>query len=249
MTAIPLNSANVEEFHLPHSLSWRDQDIDCSLVLTQPSIDRRLWEEYAIGAHRSYRKHGVECALDNEALRSGVDTVMYLAVIDPTGRMVAGVRAKGPLRSAEDSHALVEWAGQPGEHSVRNMIADRVPFGVLEMKSAWVADELNQDRCFTAALARSGFHMMALLDVQFCMATAAAYVLNRWRSSGGVVAGIPATPYPDERYQTKMMWWDRRDFANHAEPEQTAKIFTETRHLTQLFHHRSETATALVGRA
>ena len=91
--------------------------------------------------------------------------------------------------------------------------------------------------------------MMDLLDVQFCMATAAAYALNRWRSSGGVVAAIPATPYPDERYKTKMMWWNRRDFINHAEPEQVAKILMETAQLTQEFYRQCETETALSGSA
>ncbi len=75
---------------------------------------------------------------------------------------------------------------------------------------------------------------MALLDVQFCMATAAAYVLERWKSSGGVVAPIPAAPYPTETYHTKMMWWDRRTFANHGEPDQVAKILAEMSNVTQL---------------
>ncbi|MGF2944914.1 hypothetical protein [Mycobacterium sp. Lab-001] len=249
MTVIPLNAANADKFQLGHSLSWTDPDIDCTLVLSQPSTDSDLWDEYADGAQRSYRKHGVECALDVDALLSGSDTIMYLAVVDSGGQMVAGVRAIGPLHSADDSHAVAEWSGQPGEQTVRNMITARVPFGVLEMKSAWVADELNHDRCLTAALARSGFHMMALLDAQFCMATAAAYVLNRWRSSGGVVAGVPATPYPDERYQTKMMWWNRRDFVNHAEPEQVAKILVETQHVTQSFYRGPGTEAPLAERA
>jgi hypothetical protein len=249
MTAVPQHAASVDEFRLDEGFSWRDPDIDCTLVISQPSTDRELWTEYVVGAHRSYRRHGVECALDTDALRSGADTIMYLAAIDPSGRMVAGVRAKGPLRSADDSHAIAEWAGQPSQQAVRNMINDRVPFGVLEMKSAWVIDDEDQNRCLTAALARSGFHMMALLDIQFCMATAAAYVLNRWRTSGGVVAAIPATPYPNERYQTKMMWWDRRDFANHAQPEQVAKIRTETRQLTQAFDDRYETEHSLLGGA
>jgi hypothetical protein len=83
--------------------------------------------------------------------------------------------------------------------------------------------------------------MMALVDVQFCMATAASYVLNRWRTSGGVVASIPATPYPNERYQTKMIWWNRRDFLNHAEPKQAAKILTETNQLTRESYRKPET--------
>jgi hypothetical protein len=199
-----------------------------------------LWTEYARGAQRSYRKHGVECALDVDALHTGTDSVMFFAVIDRAGKMVAGVRAKGPLRSAEDSHALVEWAGQPGQRTVGKMITDRIPFGVVEMKSGWVEDDSERNGCITAALARSPHHMMAILDIQFCMATAAAYVLNRWRSSGGVVASIPAAPYPDERYQTKMMWYDRRDFVNYAEPGQAAKILRETNQLTQQLYLRRE---------
>jgi hypothetical protein len=247
--SISLDTASIDGFRLRESLSWRDPDIDCTLVVSQPSTDRGLWDEYVLGAHRSYRKHGVECALDVDALRSGADTVMYLAVIDSAGRMVAGVRAKGPLQSADDSHAIVEWAGQPGQQAVRKLITDRVPFGILEMKSAWVTDDPDKNRCITTALARSGFHMMALLDVQFCMATAAAYVLNRWRSSGGVVAAIPAAPYPDERYQTKMMWWNRRDFVNHAEPEQVAKILVETQQLTLEFDRQCETKARRFGGA
>jgi hypothetical protein len=248
-TALSLDAASVDGFTLSRPLSWRDPDIDCTLVISQPSTDRSLWAEYVLGASRSYRKHGVECALDVEALQSGSDTVMYLSAIDAGGRMVAGVRAKGPLQSADDSHAIVEWAGQPGQQAVRKLITDRVPFGVLEMKSAWVTDDPDKNRCLTAALARSGFHMMALLDVQFCMATAAAYVLNRWRSSGGVVASIPAAPYPDERYQTKMMWWNRRDFVHHAEPEQVAKILMETQQLTQEFDRQCETPAQILGGA
>ena len=40
------------------------------------------------------------------------------------------------------------------------------------------------------------------------------------------MAGIPATPYPDERYQTKMIWWNRRDFVRYADPAQVAKTLT-----------------------
>ena len=231
--SIPFKDFRADVFALQESLEWYDPHIDCTLVVSTPEADRVLWSEYATGALRSYRKHGVECALDVEALRSGADTVMFFAVIDDAGRTVAGLRAIGPLRSAEDSHAMAEWAGQPSQHIVRDMINDRVPFGVLEMKSAWATGDPERSHRITEAMARSAFHMMALLDNQFCMATAAAYALNRWRSSGGVVSPIPATPYPNDRYQTKMMWWDRHDFVNHARQEQVSKILVETRLLTR----------------
>ena len=76
------------------------------------------------------------------------------------------------------------------------------------------------------------------LNAQFAVATAASHILERWRTSGGVVASkIPATPYPDDRYRTKMMWWDRSTFANHADPEQVAKIVNEMAILARQLDH------------
>jgi hypothetical protein len=49
-----------------------------------------------------------------------------------------------------------------------------------------------------------------------------------------LAAKIPATPYPDERYQTKMMWWDRRTFANHADPKQVSTFFAELQTMARL---------------
>jgi hypothetical protein len=222
-----LNVTNSADFHLAHRISWWDRDAECAIVMSQPSIDQGLWLEYLQGAEHSYRKHSVERALDVTSVREGDDTVMFWTVVDTAGRVIGGVRAKGPLQSADDSHAVVEWAGRRGLRQVRKTITDRVPFGILEMKSAFVADDLDRRKAVTRALARSGFHAMALMGLQFCMATSAPHVLDRWRSSGGVVAPIPATPYPDARYRTKMMWWDRRTFANHAEPGQVSRILAE----------------------
>jgi hypothetical protein len=238
----PVDRMTGGRFQLRERLSWRDPDIDCTLVLSQPAVDPELWEEFSRSAEHSYRKHGVECALDVDMLRCGADTIMFCAAIDDGGRMAGGLRAIGPLRSPDDSHAVVEWAGQPGEQAVRAMISDRIPFGVMEMKTGWVADGSDRDRPVTTALARSGFYMSTFFGYQFFMATAATYVLNRWRTSGGVVAPIPATPYPNERYQTKMIWWDRHDFMKHAEPGQVAKILTENEQLTRELYRRGDLA-------
>lgn len=115
MIATSLDTVAAKTFRLPHSLSWDDADADCTLVVSQPSVDPALWTEYSLGAQLNYRKHGVECALDVDALRSGADTIMFLAAVNQAGRIVGGVRAKGPLRAADDSHALVEWAGSPAK--------------------------------------------------------------------------------------------------------------------------------------
>lgn len=208
-------------------MTWWDDEAECNLVMSTPDNDPELWHEYLSGAQRLYRKHGVGAALEIDALADGGDTTLFWAAVGSSGKVLGGVRAVGPLTAPEDSHALVEWDGQPGQRQVRKMISDRVPLGVVEMKSAWVTDEAGRNRQLTAPLARSAGHVMTLLGAQFCMATSAAHVLERWRTSGGVVASIRATPYPDERYRTKMLWWDRRTMSMHAQPSQLVKMFAE----------------------
>ena len=215
MAIASLQSTRDRDFPLPRQHSWWDDDAKCTLVMSQPSLDPDLWLEYLDGAERSYRKHGVQGALDVAAICDGHDTAVFWAA-STRGSGLSGGCVPGPLTCPDDSHAVVEWEGQPGLSAVRKMINDRVPFGILEMKSAFVTDDPDRNRGVTRALARSGFHAMAAMDLQFCMATSAPHVLDKWRSSGGVVASIPATPYPDARYRTKMMWWDRRTFTRNA---------------------------------
>ncbi len=227
MPITSLQSTHDRDFELTRHHHWWDDEAKCTLIMSQPLLDPDLWLAYLDGAERSYRKHGVQEALDVSAICDGRDTAVFWAALDSRERVIGGVRAKGPLTCPDDSHAVVEWEGQPGLSAVRKMINDRVPFGILEMKSAFVTDDPDRNRGVTRALARSGFHAMAAMDLQFCMATSAPHVLDKWRSSGGVVASIPATPYPDPRYRTKMMWWDRRTFTRNAEPAQVSKIFNE----------------------
>ncbi|MGE0220529.1 hypothetical protein, partial [Mycolicibacterium sp.] len=179
MSIAPLEPAPLNEFRLSRRHSWWDDDAECTLVMSQPDLDPGLWDEYLRGAERSYRKHGVECALEMDTIRDGHDPALFWAALDGEGRVIGGVRAKGPLTCPEDSHAVVEWEGQPGLTAVRKMISDRVPFGILEMKSAFVTDDADRSKGVTRVLARTAFQAMAAMDLQFCMATSAAHVLDK----------------------------------------------------------------------
>jgi hypothetical protein len=226
----------------PHC--W-DPESQCTIVFADPSIERDLWDDYVYGACRNYRKHGVERALDMEALRSGADTVIFAACVNQAGRVVAGLRGRGPYQSADECHALLEWSGQPGFEAVRKMVTDRLPFGVVEMKTAWVADDPDRGRQLTSAISRTPLHALNLLDIRFIVATAAEYVLKRWLSSGGQLATkIPATPYPDERYQTKLAWWDRSTFASHADAKQLSMFISEQKELAARVDHVDDVVNA-----
>ncbi len=229
MTA-PQLSVNlpVSNFPLDEGISWFDSDTKCTVVVSTPSADPALWADFVGGAAHSYHRHGIERALDMDSLADEANTQLFHAVVNDAGTIMGGIRARGPLESAEESHAIAEWDDRPGLRTVRKMLTDRLPFGVVEMKTAWMSDDPGRSRALAGTLARTPFTAMALLDAQFVVATAGSHVLNRWRTSGGVVATkIPATPYPDDRYRTKMMWWDRSTFTSDAEPDQLSKIFNE----------------------
>jgi hypothetical protein len=237
-----------DSLYMPATPSWYDKDSDCTIVVSRPHVERELWAEYLSGAQRSYHKYGVDAALDWDEIADGGDTALFFAAVDESGKVVGGVRAKDPYTSAEQSHAVLEWEGQPGQDLVHKMINDRIPFGLSEMKTAWVSDDPGRSRALTTTLARTAMHTMAICDIQFIMATAAAHVLDRWRSSGGVVVSrIPATPYPDERYRTKMMFWDRRTYANHAQPNQVSRIMTEAAYLAPVTQRLRSVPTASSG--
>lgn len=193
MTTAQLRPIAPQKLHFSENLSVWVSDAQCRLVVSQPALDPTLWNTYLQGALRAYSKHGVECTLDLDAISDGSDTQLFFAAIDIGGDVVGGARVIGPLRSADDSHAVVEWAGNPGLSAVRKMINDRAPFGVVEVKSGWVNSDAQRSDAIAAALARALPLSMSLLGVQFVMGTAAAHALDRWRSSGGVIAArIPA---------------------------------------------------------
>lgn len=208
-----------------------DSLAECSMVMATPSAEPELFAKYHRGAVASYARFGVSDAVDPDPAGCAADTALFWALTDIEGTVVGGVRAKGPLRSPDEAHATVEWAGQPGEAQVRAMLAERIPDGVLEIKTAWLAKNSATGRHRTKMIARCMFHAMAVSDVQSCMATSAAHILDQWGSSGGVIAPIPPTPYPDERYETAMMWWDRSTFAEHGEPDQVEAVVREMAHL------------------
>jgi hypothetical protein len=247
MTVPQLDATISPDVQLGPNASFWESDAECTVVMAQPSLDRNLWHEFLRGADRSYRKHGVERVLDVAAIRGGEDTTLFWAIIDTAGRAIGGLRARGPLNSADESHAAIEWSGQPGLLRVRKMITDRLPFGVIEMKSAWVADDVDRKHLLTNIVARLPLHSTAVLGTQFAVATAASHVTTRWSASGGVVASrIPATAYPDDRYHTKVMWWDRHSYANFAEPKQASKTVVEIMALNQQLDELSEGATSQV---
>lgn len=214
-------------------LSYRDGAAHCTLVATTPAESPTLWQDYLDGALANYRKYGVGSVLDIDEVCDGRSTSLFFAAVADDGQVLGGVRTQGPYTCAEQSHAIAEWAGDPGQPEVRRMISERLAFGVIEIKTAWVSDTAQYRHELADSIPRTAVHAATLLGARYAFATSAVHTLQRWTTTGSEVVGslIPV-PYPDERYRTTMIWLDRWTFAQQAAAWQLQEIMAESAQLS-----------------
>ncbi|WP_133252084.1 hypothetical protein [Actinomycetospora cinnamomea] len=180
------------------------------IVVSTPRAEPDLWHEYLAGAARSYGAYGVEGVLELGHIRDGSSTSLFFVAFSPDGEVVGGMRAQGPYTSADQAHALAEWDRDPGRPRVRALIEQRLPDGVVESKSAWVARGFVGRRELVGCFSRGPLHASTILGARWALGTSAVHTLPMWTSTGAVVAtGLDAVGYPDDRYRTHLLWWDR----------------------------------------
>lgn len=200
-----------------------------NFIFAAPDAQPALWDSYLQGARRSYRQYGVESAIEYDEVRDGRSTALFVVAVDAVGQVVGGLRVQSRLTTPDQAHAMREWAGRPGTAEMHSQIAHRLPFGVIEVKAVWVDHEADHRPALIAALARAFVHAMDLLGVRFALCTAAEHAVPRWQTSGGVPASeVAAVAYPDERYRTVLMWWDREQIAGLTGADQYAALTAES---------------------
>ena len=189
------------------------------------------WREYLDGAESRYRAHGVLHALGRPELEDGLASSLVYVAVDPDDRVVAGVRCHGPLRAAPDAQALRELDGHPRLGFVQATIQARLQSGLVEVKGAWVTPN-SPFLGLSDALARCHVHAMEWFGARYAMCTCADKVAPRWASTGGrAEVGLAPVPYPDPRYRTLLLWWDRDRLPALAEPNQWSRVVAERRQL------------------
>jgi hypothetical protein len=203
-------------------------------LVARPPAQPQLWAAYIEGAWLSYRQHGVESAVDYEHVRDGNSTSLFVAAVEFDGRVVGGARVQGPYTDVEQAYALREWAGREGTDVLRRQIAQRLVDGVVEVKAVWVDNTVARHDELTTAMARIFVHAMTLSKVRYAFCTAASHAVPRWQSSGGVVStDVAPVAYPDERYWTLPLWWDREHVYDSVSLEQRRAILQESSQLYQ----------------
>jgi hypothetical protein len=197
----------------------------------RPSSAPVRWRSYLEGAEARYRSHGVLPALDRPTLEDGSAVSLVFVAVAPDDRVVGGIRVHGPLRDTSEAFALAELAGHPRLCEVDALVSERIYDGLVEVKGAWVAADAAAPG-LSDALARCHVHAMAWFGVRWAMCTCADTIAPRWSSSGGRPDGeLAPVPYPDRRFRTILLWWDRLSLARRATPEQWASTVAEAEQL------------------
>lgn len=216
----------------PIVAQYRDRLSGCTFVAATPAGQPQLWESYLRGAGVSYRRHGVESVLEYDCIVDGNSTALFFVALNPAGAVVGGMRVQGPYSMSVQAHAISEWDGRQGTTELHEEISGRIADGVIEMKTGWVDDTAGNRRELTDALARIFVHSLRLMQVRWALGTVAQHAVRRWQTTGGVVSDqVSPVAYPDERYRTVPMWWDRENFAELAVPEQLPLIMHEAAQL------------------
>ncbi|RDI66743.1 hypothetical protein DFR76_104494 [Nocardia pseudobrasiliensis] len=214
------------------TLRFRDAQSACTFWLSTPETRPDLWDRYLDGALRVYRHYGVEGVLDYENTHDGRSTSMFFSAVNEVGEVVAGVRVQGPYAGVDDIAALHEWCGRPGEFALRELVARRLEFGMVEVRGGWVDRAADHRRALGAAVARCLAYAPILFGVRFGFGTAASFTAARYRSTGGVISpGVPGIPFPDTRYSTVPVWWDSWRYRDLVDESRYSLMSAELREL------------------
>jgi hypothetical protein len=231
-----------------YGAGFTDRSSGLRFAAYRPSDEPDLWDAYLEGAWTRYRHHGVEAALNRDANRDGGPTSLFWVAFDGDD-VVAGLRCCGPFRSSAEASVLSEFATHPKVGRLSELIDQRLAFGVVEIKAVWVELGRPDHRALSDALARCYVHAMDWFGAQFAVCSASTHALDRWRSSGGrPLEWLTPHPYPDERYRSVVLWWDRAQLAELADLDQYKIIGGETAELW-LSSGRLTTECALEARA
>lgn len=174
------------------------------VVVSTPAGDPRMWRDYLGGLREAYEYYGVGSAQRIDEARTAVVLTMYTAA----GRPIAGGRALGPHDDPAQVDTLDIWHGA---ESVARELRARMADGLLDMEGVWVARDAPDRAAVLPAVQRIPIHAADLLGVRWGIGAAAEHSLPLWCSGGcEVLDQVAPVAYPDDRYITRLIVWDRR---------------------------------------
>jgi molybdopterin/thiamine biosynthesis adenylyltransferase/nitroreductase len=152
-------------------------------------------------------------------LEEGNDVSLFLLGFDPEGNAVAGVRFHGPLEGAHQAAIIEEMASSPEIGVIHDLIEQEIRLGAVEVKGAWSKGAAVVGSRLLTAISRSVTHGLNWLGAEFAIAAVSDTLMPVGTVTGGVQVGTHWVPFPDERYRTIAISWQRGRTYELATPE------------------------------
>jgi molybdopterin/thiamine biosynthesis adenylyltransferase/nitroreductase len=178
-----------------------------------------LWKVYLNEAEGIFRSRGFEGTLRRLELEEGNDVSLFLLGFDPDGNAVAGVRFHGPLEGPHQAAIIEEMASSPEIAMIHDLIEQEIRLGAVEVKGAWSKGASVVGSRLLTAISRSVTHGLNWLGAEFAIAAVSDTLMPVGTVTGGVQVGTHWVPFPDERYQTIAISWQRGRTYELATPE------------------------------
>lgn len=207
---------------VPWGVSYEVAHTGHRMVVSTPQAAPELWDGYLAGALAVYGSHGVAPALEVDRQR----TSLVFVALTADDRPIGGMRAQGPYERAEEAQALEVWDHDPEVHT---RITDRIADGIVESKGLWVARDAPDRRAVVRAFGRAPVHASMILGARYGLGTTAEHTERLWTSTGAVLQrDVPPVPYPDDRYRTHLMFWDRWHLPPSVSDDEMRAVDAET---------------------
>ncbi|GAB23400.1 hypothetical protein GOPIP_044_00920 [Gordonia polyisoprenivorans NBRC 16320 = JCM 10675] len=173
------------------------------------------WELFCRLAHQAYAAQGCEEALSwlDDLTVSSLDD-LHFCTLSRSGKPLGGFSVRA--LPVEDLLAPHCW---PDSTQVRVALRGIVGSAlVAEASTAW-----SLDLVVSPLLAAEAVTALTLTGCRWMVATSAQHSIDLWLSSGASrVKAVPAVQYPDSRYRTELLLWDRDQFVTQERGERWA---------------------------
>ena len=168
-----------------------------------------LWNRYLEDAEGKYRSFGFEGTLRRRELDEGQGVPLFFVGFAPNGDPVAGLRFHGPLENRWDAALIEEMADLPELDEIGSLIDSEAKFGIIEAKGGWAKGEAVLGVRMVATISRIMTHAAVWLGAERTIAAVSDLLIPVGKVAGGEVLSRNHVPFPDERYRTYAVTWQR----------------------------------------
>ncbi len=176
---------------------------EVTLYTAEPDSEPEMWMQYLEGAAERYHTYNIKVLMEAIAhARRSSRTLFVMAMY--RGAFVGGMRAHAALPG---SHLplVEELEGYLPSEAVHASLDAHAP--AIHCGGLWIRRGTVNSGIIARLLIEQDIEMARRLNANWIVGTAAEHILSRFTSMGNFVdPDLPAFPFPDERYLTRVIW-------------------------------------------